>query len=169
MMKADAFRSSFFIPSYLKGLRHAERLEEAHKASLAAARDARSAHSSNAGSLSTSSSSINLHKMVPTHRGLASEVIERAPPTPIYPEDAPAPLPSRWNDNDKFSGLDLMNGGLELKYNGVPKPNDSEAAAVRADHPMPRECGIYYYEVTVVSKSKDGYVSDTLGRMRAAC
>jgi len=143
----------FFIPSYLRGTRHAERLQEAHKAKLAVQRDARSAQSSNAGSLSTSSSSVNLHKMVPSHRGMTHDIIERAP-APVY-EDAPAPLPSRWNSNDKYSGLDLMSAGLEVRYSGLSKTHD-EAAAARADHPMPRECGIYYFEVTVISKGKEG-------------
>jgi hypothetical protein len=146
---------TFFIPSYLRGSRHAQRLHDAHKAKLAAQRDARSAQSSNAASLSTSSSSVNLHKMVPSHRGMTHDIIERAP-APVF-EDTPAPLPSRWNHNDKFSGVDLLPGGLEVRYNGLSKTHD-EAAAVRADEPMPRECGIYYFEVTVLSKGKEGYV-----------
>ena len=60
----------FFVPSYLRGSKHAEKLQEVHKAKLAAQRDYKSTHSSNAGSLSTSSSSANLHKMSPSHRGL---------------------------------------------------------------------------------------------------
>ena len=89
---------------------------------------------------------------------MMTEVMERAPPVPIFAEDAPTPLPSRWSEHDKFAGLELMNGGLEMKFSAASKAHDSEAASVRADHPMPRECGIYYYEVTVISKSKDGYV-----------
>jgi hypothetical protein len=145
----------FFIPSYLRGSRHAERLEQAHRAKLAAQRDARSTHSSNAGSLSTSSSSINLHKMVPSHRGMTHDIIEKAP-VPVF-EDALSPLPSCWNRHDKYSGLDLMANNLEVRYNGLSKTHD-EAAAARADYPMPRECGIYYFEVTVISKGKEGYV-----------
>jgi Ran-binding protein 9/10 len=149
----DPKTPSFFVPSYLRGSRHAERLEEAYRAKLAAQRDSRSNHSSNAGSLSTSSSSINLHKLVPSHRGMTHDIIERAP-APVY-EDTPAPLPSRWNQTDKYAGLDLNPDGLEVRYNGMSKTHE-EAAAVRADHPMPRECGIYYYEVTVASKGKEG-------------
>lgn len=33
-----------------------------------------------------------------------------------------------------------------------------EAASVRSDHPMPRECGIYYFEITILSRHKDGTV-----------
>jgi Ran-binding protein 9/10 len=149
----DPKMPAFFVPSYLKGSRHAERLEEAYKAKAAAQRDARSNHSSNAGSLSTSSSSINLHKLVPSHRGMTHDIIERAPAA-VY-EDVPAPLPSRWSQTDKYQGLDLTADGLEVRYSGMSKTHE-EAAAVRADHPMPRECGIYYYEVTVASKGKEG-------------
>lgn len=144
---------AFFVPSYLKGSRHAERLEEAYKVKVAAQRDAKSLPSSTAGSLSTSSSSVNLHKLVPSHRGMTHDIIERAPAA-VY-EDVPAPLPSRWSQLDKYQGLDLTPDGLEVRYSGMGKSQE-EAAAVRADHPMPRECGIYYYEVTVASKGKEG-------------
>jgi len=44
---------------------------------------------------------------------------------------------------------------------GPQKGNDSEAAAVRADHPMSPQCGIYYFECKIISKGKDrwGYKS----------
>lgn len=145
----------FFVPSYLRGSKHAEKLEEVHKAKLAAQREHKSTHSSNAGSLSTSSSSVNLHKMAPSHRGLAHEVIERAP---VLIDEPVAPWPTRWNDGDRFSQLELEDGGRMAKFAGTQKTHD-EAAAVRADFPMPRQCGIYYYEITVISKGKDGYVS----------
>jgi hypothetical protein len=35
--------------------------------------------------------------------------------------------------------------------------NDSEAGAVRSNYPIPISCGIYYYEVLIVSKGRDGY------------
>ncbi|CAI9626973.1 hypothetical protein GT037_007011 [Alternaria burnsii] len=141
----------FFVPSYLRGSKHAEKLQEVHKAKLAAQRDYKSTHSSNAGSLSTSSSSANLHKMAPSHRGLTHEVVERAP---VVDEPA-APWPTRWNDADRFPQLELEDSGRQAKFSGTQKTHD-EAASVRADFPMPRQCGIYYYEMTVISKGKDG-------------
>lgn len=142
----------FFVPSYLRGSKHAEKLHEAHKAKLAAQRDYRSTHSSNAGSLSTSSSSVNLHKMAPSHRGLTHDIIERAP---AFADEPVASWPTRWNDGDKFLQMELDDAGRQAKFSGAQKTHD-EAAAVRADFPMPRQCGIYYYEVTVMSKGKDG-------------
>jgi hypothetical protein len=146
---------TFFVPSYLSGSKHAENLEEVYKAKLAAHREReyRSQHSSNTGSLSTSSSSVNLHKSAPSHRGMTHDVIERAP---VFVDEPVAPWPTKWSDNDKYAQLEIEEGGRQAKFSGTQKPHD-EAASVRADHPMPRQCGIYYYEVTVVSKGKDGY------------
>jgi hypothetical protein len=143
----------FFVPSYLRGSKHAERLEEAHKKRLAAQREYRSSHSSNAGSLSTSSSSVNLHKMGASHRGMTHDIVERVPP--IMEDHSAAPWPTRWNESDKYIQLELEEYGRQAKFAGSQKTHD-EAASVRADYPMPRQCGIYYYEVTVVSKGKDG-------------
>lgn len=154
--KKEDSRPPFFIPTYLRGSRYAERLEEAHKASLRAHHENRSPHTSNPGSLSTSSSSINLHKMVPSHRGMTHDIIERAPP-PIFNEESLAPLPSRWSETDKSNGLDVIGHGHDLKYAGFSKMAD-EAAAIRSDHPIPRQCGIYYYEVQVMSKGKEGLI-----------
>lgn len=36
--------------------------------------------------------------------------------------------------------------------------NHKDAASVRATHPIPAACGIYYFEVKIVSKGRDGYV-----------
>jgi hypothetical protein len=141
------------VPSYLRASKHAEKLQEAHKAKLAAQREYRSHQASNPASLSTSSSSANLHKMAGSHRGLTHEVIERAPP--VFVDEPVAPWPTRWNEADRFSQLELEDGGRLAKFSGTQKTHD-EAAAVRADFPMPRQCGIYYYEVTVISKGKDG-------------
>lgn len=149
----DASTPPFFVPSYLKGSRHAERLEEAHKARLNAQRDARS---SGTGSLSRSSSSANLHKMVPSHRGMTHDIIERAPPA-TYIEDKERSWPTRWNEEDRSAGLELLREGLDVKCGSMSKTHD-EALSARTDHPMPRQCGIYYFEVTVVGKGKEGSV-----------
>lgn len=33
-----------------------------------------------------------------------------------------------------------------------------DAASVRATHPIPASCGLYYFEVKIVSKGRDGYM-----------
>ncbi|KIW08834.1 uncharacterized protein PV09_00763 [Verruconis gallopava] len=165
----------FFVPSYLCRTRQARRLAEAHAARVAAAQrdgsggtaagnaNARSAHSSNAGSLSTSSSSVNVHKMVPSHRGMTHDIIERAPPSSVGSgDDAPAPLPTRWQVGQDVTGIELSNGATEARYTGQTKQPD-EAAGVRGDVPIPRECGIFYYEVTVGTKQKENAVQISVG------
>jgi Ran-binding protein 9/10 len=148
--KADPF----FIPAYLEGSRYADQLRETHRAKLAAQHDTRSPYSSTPGSLSTSSSSVNLHKMVPSHRGMTHDIIERAP-VPTFLESSPPPLPSKLNENDKYGGLELTNNGLDVKFTSLVKPHD-EAGVARADYPIPKACGIYYFETTVGVRIKDG-------------
>lgn len=69
----------------------------------------------------------------------------------------PLQLPTTWNPKDKCSLLELSKGNLKVTYNGTGK-NDSDAAAVRANYPMPYQCGLFYYEVTIVSKGRNGYI-----------
>jgi Ran-binding protein 9/10 len=107
---------------------------------------------SNAPSLSSSATNANVHRIAPSHRGMTYDVIESNPPKD---EDELMPLPSRWSEQDRYPGLDISNNGLEVKYSGQPSKADIEAASVRADFPMSPACGIYYFEVTVNSKSKD--------------
>jgi hypothetical protein len=95
-----------------------------------------------------------MHKPAPSYRGLTHEIIERAP---VFVDEPVAPWPTRWNDGDRYVQLELEDDGRVAKFSGSPKAHD-EAAAVRADFPMPRQCGIYYYEITVISKGKEGYV-----------
>ncbi|UYV62173.1 RANBP10 [Cordylochernes scorpioides] len=40
---------------------------------------------------------------------------------------------------------------------GIGK-NHKDAASVRATHPIPAACGLYYFEVKIVSKGRDGYM-----------
>lgn len=37
--------------------------------------------------------------------------------------------------------------------------NEYDSAAARADHFMPRSCGVYYFEVTIMNKSREGYAN----------
>jgi len=155
-LNMDRQLQEFFVPSYLYGSKYVDRLEQKHKARMAVQREGRPSRSGAIGSLSTDTSSASLHKMVPSHRGMTHEIVERLH---AAVEEQPSPLPSRWNQADKGGGLELQgNTGLEVKFVGTAKPQD-EAAAIRSDHPMPRECGLYYFEVTVLGKGKEGYIS----------
>lgn len=94
--------------------------------------------------------------MAPSHRGMTYEIIEKEPPTAT---DQLMPLPSQWNASDKYPGLELSDEGLGVRYAGPLHKHDHEAAALRADHPMPPQCGIYYFEIKIESKPKEGYVA----------
>jgi hypothetical protein len=147
----------FFVPSYLRGSKYVQRLEEAHRAKAPMHKDG-SAQSSQPNSLSTSASSINLQaKMVPSHRGRPFDLIEKTPSTE---DEVVPPLPTKWNTQDKYGALEVMGDGLEVKFTGSKSVNDRdyEACAIRADHPMPPQCGIYYFEVTIMSRKREEYV-----------
>ena len=34
-----------------------------------------------------------------------------------------------------------------------------DAATVRANHPIPHQCGIFYFEVEIINKGRDGYIA----------
>lgn len=145
----------FFIPSYLRGSKYVQGLESAHKAKMQSHRENGSAPASQPGSLSTSASSVNISK-TPSHRGIANDVIERLPPAE---DETPSALPSKWNIHDKHSGLEVLGDGLEVKLS-LTKPErestrDHEACAIRTDHTMPAQCGIYYFEVTILTRKRE--------------
>jgi len=149
----------FIIPSYLRHCRHVERLHAAHKVRMQRMREARLAPPAPSGLISrkTSSSNLSIHKVSSSHgsRAPVQDVIERLPPADH--EDDLQPLPSKWSDTDKCGGLEVLADGFEIKFQGVSKAPD-DAAAARTDHAMPKECGIYYYEVTILSKGKEGLI-----------
>ncbi len=143
-------------PSYLKGSRYMKRLEAANRAKLAAERKAEASQGHHdGGSISRSSSSMSLQRMAPSHRGMTYEIVESNPPVE---EEIVSPLPTKFTEVDRAGGLELSGDGQEVRWVGAGKSQDQEYAAARADHFMPPECGLYYYEVTVISKVKDGWV-----------
>lgn len=150
---------AFLTPSYLRNSRYIARLETAHRAKIAAQQRDPSSATSNP-PLSASSSHVHLPRIAPSHRGMTYEIIEKEPPAPADPL---MPLPSQWSSVDKFSGLELSNENFDVRYTGPMHKHDHEAAALRADHPMPPQCGIYYFEVKIESKPKEGYVNELLG------
>ncbi|KAL9046245.1 MAG: hypothetical protein Q9214_000872 [Letrouitia sp. 1 TL-2023] len=144
---------NFFVPTYLRGSKFIEKLEAANEARLAAQRQVPAAHPPGNGSLSSRSSSVSLHKMVPSHRGVSYEIIEHQP-SEVYAGHPP--LPSRWAETDKHGVIKISANGLEVRSEAGVKLQDHEAAAARTDYPMPPSCGIYYYEVTILAKGKEG-------------
>lgn len=52
-------------------------------------------------------------------------------------------LPSSWNEDDKCNLLSLV---------------EQDAASVRANNPIPTRCGLYYYEIEILSKGYEGLI-----------
>lgn len=145
----------FFVPSYLKGSRYAQKLEASHRAKIVSGKGNSAMQPSQPVSLSTSSSSVNLPVKAPaSHRGVTFDLIEKAPP--LENEGLP-PLPSKWNANDKHTGLEVLSDGYEVKYSGSKPTNEREheAFSIRADHPMPHQGGVYYFEVTIMTRKRE--------------
>jgi hypothetical protein len=84
-------------------------------------------------------------------------------------------IPTKWNESDKSPHLIVSPNGKDVTFSGMPfspawplhliclvgnvSPLETQnAAAVRAECPIPPACGIYYYEVTVIDRGNKGYV-----------
>ncbi|KAF2150745.1 SPRY-domain-containing protein [Myriangium duriaei CBS 260.36] len=150
--------SVYFVPSYLRKSRYMERLEGLHKQRQQTKKETRGPYATPAlGSRQASSSNLSLHKATSgsAHRGVSHDVIERLPP--LQSNERPNSIPTRWSDTDKCSGIEILGNGAEVKYQGTIRTPD-DAVAVRSDHPIPQECGLYYYEVTIMSRGKEGLI-----------
>ncbi|KAG6038225.1 hypothetical protein E4U41_004418 [Claviceps citrina] len=143
--KAD---DGFFIPSYLSTSTYARKLTKAHEAKV-------QAHSAN-GTTSHGARFPQLPLPAGSLRGMSHSVIERSPP-PFEDDGALPPLPTRWNKEDMWGGIEIHPDGCSVEYTASRSlhERDQEASAVRANHYMPPQCGIYYYEVTIVCGKRD--------------
>ncbi|KAI0867995.1 ran-binding protein [Hypoxylon argillaceum] len=145
--------TGFFTPSYLKGSNYMTRLGEIHRAKQVQKEN----HQQSTTGLPATSSDGSLGGKAPaSHLGMTYDLIERAPT--FENASAVPPLPSRWNKDDKFGALEVSANGLEVKYNPAlrtTREQEHEICGIRADHPMPSQAGIYYFEVTLLSKRRD--------------
>ncbi|KAF8746254.1 hypothetical protein AX14_000052 [Amanita brunnescens Koide BX004] len=82
-----------------------------------------------------------------------------APPPSVPASDHALRLPTRWSDQMKHSSLSVSADGRDLTFNGSASGGDRDAAAARTTHPIPPACGIYYYEVSILSKGQKGHIS----------
>ncbi|KAK2594086.1 hypothetical protein QQS21_008189 [Conoideocrella luteorostrata] len=144
---------AFFVPSYLSDSTYVRKLKEAHRSKMQIRTEMKL--SSPIGTQSTAPGFPQQPLPAGSHRGMSHNVIERPPP--FEEDDSMAPLPSRWNKDDMWGPIEVLPDGREVKYTGSRNPNerDHEASAVRADHYMPPQCGIYYYEVAIKYGKRD--------------
>ncbi len=75
----------------------------------------------------------------------------------LYPFVEESELPKSWSSKDKANFITLSENNLKVHYKGVGKGH-KDAAAVRATHPVPNGCLLYYYEIKIISKGRDGYM-----------
>ncbi|KAI0179215.1 SPRY domain-containing protein [Hypoxylon sp. FL1284] len=143
--------NGFFTPSYLSGSNYIQKLEDSHKAKQAQNESQQQSSGSLPPGIATTSSLVN--KPPASHLGMTYDLIER-PPAFEYDESV-APLPTKWNKDDKHGALEVLANGREVKYaaNRSSRDQDHESCAIRADHPMPWQAGIYYFEVAIFSRS----------------
>ncbi|GAB0137930.1 hypothetical protein EsDP_00006181 [Epichloe bromicola] len=142
----------FFVPSYLSKSTHVRKLKEAHEARIQAQTELKLSSPNGA-----SSNGVGFPQLLPagSHRGMSHNVVERPPP--FEEDDAMEPLPTRWNKDDMWPGIEILPDGRSVEFTGPRNPSDRdhEASAVRADHYMPPQCGIYYYEVSIMHGKRD--------------
>ncbi|GAA5989930.1 hypothetical protein JCM11641_002814 [Rhodosporidiobolus odoratus] len=72
--------------------------------------------------------------------------------------DSPILLPTFWDEEDKCALLEMSSDGLTCSFAGSAKYGDRDAAAIRANRPVPSQAGVYYFEVTVENKGTSGYI-----------
>ena len=58
---------------------------------------------------------------------------------------------------DKYNYIGLSQSNLRVHYKGHGKTH-KDASSVRATHSIPASCGLYYFEVKIISKGRDGYM-----------
>lgn len=145
----------FFIPSYLKGSAYVQKLQEVYYTEIATQKNTTSGHSSYASSYSNNISSTNLNSRNATsHRGMTYDLIEKVP---NIENELLSPLPSKWSIHDKQPALEVLSDGLELRLSTQKSERDREyeSCAIRANHPMPPQCGLYYFEVTILARKRE--------------
>lgn len=93
----------------------------------------------------------------------------------LYPKvnERETPLPRSWSAKDKYTYIGLSQNNLRVHYKGRRSTsrvafyfwcgvitgsgkNHKDAASVRTAHPIPAACGVYYFEIKVISKGRDG-------------
>lgn len=161
---------TFPRPSYLEGSHYLARLEQQTRQSAYTQRE-----SNGVGALGTvaangnggshhhgpggAAGSVGKPTGNPSYLGISRDVVERTPAHEFGGSEEDSlvdPLPTRWATakEDRAAGLEVSSEGLEVKYTGSRSASerDHEACAIRADKPMPLQCGLYYFEVTILSR-----------------
>ncbi|KAK6344811.1 hypothetical protein TWF718_006765 [Orbilia javanica] len=136
------------LPSYLEDSLYAEKLDAVRDLSWGSAIPSRT----------SSYTSVGLQAAQSRGTGLKLDVKDTVPSPD---DDLPTPLPTKWNDRDRSDGIEVSQDGLNVQFSvtGPSKVNEYDSASVRADYFIPRSCGVYYFEVAIMNKSREGLIS----------
>ncbi|CAG8645137.1 4336_t:CDS:2 [Funneliformis mosseae] len=74
--------------------------------------------------------------------------------------------PTAWNINDERNLLRLNEDKHIVTYTGLGEIED--CAAIRTNYPIPDQCGLFYFEVDIIDKGKNGEIGIGFCT-RAAC
>ena len=75
----------------------------------------------------------------------------------LYPYTDVKDLPKAWSSVDRSPWISLSENNLKAHYKGSGKGH-KDAAAVRATCSIPQSCLLYYFEMKIISKGRDGYM-----------
>ncbi|RIB23657.1 concanavalin A-like lectin/glucanase domain-containing protein [Gigaspora rosea] len=64
-------------------------------------------------------------------------------------------LPTAWDIENNLQSINIDSSGLKVNYTDL---DDNKAAIIRANHPIPSQCGIFYFEIKVINKGKNGMI-----------
>lgn len=66
--------------------------------------------------------------------------------------------PNHWDTSARGPSMRYLEvTGHRVRYKG-PGSDDRDAAAVRADHSVPLSCPLYYFEIEIVNRGRDGFI-----------
>lgn len=79
----------------------------------------------------------------------------------LYPcIDDISKLPQIWSAESRAPPIGLTADylGAYFRTHNRREEDDKSAAAIRADHPIPPSCLLYYFEIKIISKGKEGFI-----------
>ncbi|RIB29909.1 concanavalin A-like lectin/glucanase domain-containing protein [Gigaspora rosea] len=65
-------------------------------------------------------------------------------------------LPSAWNLYDKTTYLSVDSNGLRVNYEGSGEYN--EVGGIRANHPIPPQCKLFYFEIDIIDEEINKWI-----------
>ncbi|CAM0142122.1 unnamed protein product [Umbelopsis sp. WA50703] len=93
--------------------------------------------------------------------GAISSLFNKSEPSVQYDsalEELDLRLPCHWNPIDKNSSVTVSADGMDISYSGLGR-DETDASSVRSAFSAKSQCGVFYYEIEIVSKGRDGYIS----------